>query len=103
MTPERMALLTPAGDIAPSELPQNRAGDQAQGGSDDHLPEWWRSARRVMRDVEEVREHCRRQMEMIAAQRELLRGMGATHSLSFDGAAAGAAWQREMQENDAGK
>ena len=42
-------------------------------------------------------------MEMIAEQRELLRGLGATHGPGFDGGAAGAAWQREMQENDAGK
>lgn len=74
-----MAPLTPAGDVAPSELRDGRAGDQAHGDSDDHLPEWLRSARRVMRDVEEVRERCRRQMEMIAAQREFLRGLDAAH------------------------
>ena len=98
-----MAHLSPASDIPLPELPTCRAGNQSRDSSDNHLPEWLRNVRRVMRDVEEVREHCRRQMKMIAEQRELLRGMGATHSLSFDGAAAGAAWQREMQENDAGK
>src|SRR3712207_2025588 len=98
-----MAHLPPASDIPLPELPLRRAGNQSRDSSDDHPPEWLRNVRRVMRDVEEVREHCRRQMKMIAEQRELLRGLDATHGPSFDGAAAGATWQREMQENDAGK
>lgn len=86
-----MELPPPAVEAAPPESLSHSARDQARDGSEDHLPEWLRFARRVMRDYEEVRAQCRRQLEMVAAQREFLRSLNTSYGLAPDkGAGRGA-------------
>lgn len=74
------SLLRPGGDLT------HAATRRRQGGpADALLLESHVTAVRVWRESGELRAHCRRQREMIAEQRELLRGLTQQHAFG-DGA-----------------
>ena len=85
MTPaERMDSLPPTGEVMPAESLRRGTHDPDYDDAEGRLPEWLRYVRRVMRDYEEVRAHCRRPLEMVAAQREFLRGLDRAHGHTPD-------------------
>lgn len=56
--------------------------DDEEVAEDERLPEWRRKVRRMLRECEATRAHCRRQWEMIAAQREYLKGLNCHHTFA---------------------
>ncbi len=69
--------LRPRPDDTAQPTSRRRHAVHHDGGvaDDDGLSGWGREGRRVLREFEEIRAHCRRQLEIITAQREFLRDL----------------------------
>ena len=66
---------------------------------DERMLHWHRAALRMFTGYEELREHCRRQRAMIAAQRELIRRLDEQDAFADGGDRAGSC-ARGVPEED---